>query len=60
MSNVQKRMAELMKPIDRQIMMCDSSEDLLMFACAMLTTITTVFNNELGVEGRKRMFKDLV
>jgi len=60
MSDVQKRMAELIEPIDRQIMMCDNREDLLMFACAMLTTITTIFNNELGVEGRKKMFKDLV
>ena len=60
MTNTEKRMRELMRPIDQQIMMCDNSEDLLMFACAMLTTITTVFDNELGKVGRKEMFKDLV
>ena len=60
MTNTEKRMSELMRPIDQQIMMCDNSEDLLMFACAMLTTITTVFYNELGKVGRKEMFKDLV
>ena len=34
MSNVQKRMAELIEPIDRQIMMCDNREDVLMMAWA--------------------------
>jgi hypothetical protein len=55
-----KRMAELMSPIERQIMMCDNREDLLMMACAMLTTVKDIFDIELGEEGRKRMFEDLV
>jgi len=57
---IKKRMAELMEPIDRQIMMCDNREDLLMLACAMMSTIKGIFDVELGEEGRKRMFKDLV
>jgi len=57
---MKKRMAELMEPIDRQIMMCDNREDLLMLACAMMTTVKGIFDVELGEEGRKRMFKDLV
>jgi len=57
---MKKRMAELMEPIDRQIMMCDDREDLLMLACAMMTTVKGIFDVELGEEGRKRMFKDLV
>jgi hypothetical protein len=57
---MKKRMAELMEPIDRQIMMCDNREDLLMLACAMMSTIKGIFDVELGEEGRKRMFKDLV
>ena len=57
---MKKRMAELMEPIDRQIMMCDDREDLLMLACAMMTTVKGIFDVELGEDGRKRMFKDLV
>lgn len=55
-----KRMAELMMPIERQIMMCDNREDLLMMACAMMTTVKDIFDSELGEDGRKLMFKDLV
>jgi hypothetical protein len=57
---MKKRMAELMEPIDRQIMMCDDREDLLMLACAMMTTVKGIFDVELGEDGRKRMFKDMV
>lgn len=58
--SVEQRMSELMEPINRQILMCDNREDLLMLACAMMTTIKDIFDNELGLEGRKRMFKDFV
>jgi len=55
-----KRMTELMEPIERQIMMCDSREDLLMMACAMMTTVKDIFDNELGEKGRKKMFEDFI
>ena len=55
-----KRMTELMEPIERQIMMCDSREDLLMMACAMITTVKDIFDNELGEKGRKKMFEDFI
>jgi hypothetical protein len=57
---VRKRMDELMGPIDRQIMMSDSREELLMIACAMMQRTTEIFEAELGVEGRKQMYKDWV
>jgi len=57
---VAQRMDELMAPIDRQIMMSDSREELLMLACAMLQRTTEIFEAELGVEGRKQMYKDYV
>lgn len=62
MSNhdVQKRMAELMEPIERQIMMCDDRHDLLMMASAMLITVKDIFDVEIGKDGRKQMFKDFV
>ena len=57
---VRKRMDELMGPIDRQIMMSDSREELLMIACAMMQLTTAIFEAQLGVEGRKQMYKDYV
>jgi len=57
---VAQRMDELMGPIDRQIMMSDSREELLMLACAMMQRTTEIFNTELGENGRKQMYKDYV
>jgi len=57
---VQQRMAELMGPIDRQILMCDNREELLMLACAMLTSVKDIFDQEIGPDGRKKMFKGFV
>jgi len=56
---IRLRMAELMEPIDRQIMMCDNRHDLLMLASAMMITIKDIFDNEIGEDGRRQMFKDL-
>jgi hypothetical protein len=58
MSDVSKRMAELMEPIDQQILMCDDREDMLMVACAMLQRTREIFDQHLGPIGRMRMFKD--
>jgi hypothetical protein len=57
---VTKRMNELMEPIDRQIMMSDSREELLMLACAMQQRTREIYDAELGIDGRKQMFKDYV
>jgi len=57
---VRKRMDELMEPIDRQIMMSDSREELLMIACAMMQRTTEIFDAQLTIEGRKQMYKDYV
>jgi hypothetical protein len=54
------RMTELMLPIDRQIMMCDNREDLLMLACAMISTAKNIFDQQLGEQGRREMFKDMI
>jgi hypothetical protein len=54
------RMAELMQPIEKQIMMCDDRQDMLMMACAMLQHVNTIFQQELGEEGRRQMFRDML
>ena len=55
-----KRMSELMEPVEQQILMCDDRQDLLMMACAMMQRTHEIFLNELGEEGAKLMYKDLV
>lgn len=57
---IQNRMSELAQPIEQQILMCDSREEILMMACVMLQRTREIFDQELSVEGRKRMFKDFV
>ena len=59
-SEMQDRMAELMLPIEKQILMCDNRQDLLMMACAMLQHVNTIFNQELGEAGRRQMFRDML
>lgn len=56
--NVEKRMTELMAPVEQQIMMCDDREDLLMMACAMLQRVDEIFTQELGEGGRDQMFRE--
>lgn len=52
-----ERMKELMDPIDQQIMMCDDRNDLIMIASAMMVYAKDIFDNEIGITGRKQMFK---
>ena len=59
-SEIQKRMTELMRPIEQQILMCDSREDQLMMACAMLQRTRELFDYHIGEAGRKQMLRDLV
>ena len=60
MSEVEQRMRELMAPVEQQIMMCDDEKDLLMMACAMMQRTREIFDQTLGEQGRRKMFKDLI
>ena len=60
MSNVQERMAELMILIDKSLMLTDNNTDKLMLACAMMQRTNEIFEQSLGEEGRKLMYKDYV
>jgi len=54
---VAERMAELMEPVNKQVLMCDNREDVLMLACAMLTLVRSIFDQELGEDGRKKCLR---
>ena len=50
----------MMEPIDKSIQLTDNDEDMLMLACAMMQRVKEIFDNQIGVEGRKTMFKELL
>ena len=54
------RMNELMLPIDRQIMMCDNVEDVLMLASNMLITAKMIYVQNLGGAGTKELLQRIV
>lgn len=57
---IRLRMLELMMPIDKQILMCDSQEELLMLACAMMQRTDEVLVQLLGKDARKKMYQELI
>ncbi len=56
-SEVEKRMRVLSAPIEQQIMMCDSTEEVLMLASVMLTRAMKIYDNTITEEGRKEMMR---
>lgn len=60
MSNIEKRMSEMMVIIDESIQLTDNRNDLLMLACAMMQRVREIFDSEIGEEGRRKMFEDFV
>ena len=57
-TDIQDRMRELCKPIEQQILVCDSQEDILMMACAMLQHVKTMMDSQIGIEGRKQILQE--
>jgi hypothetical protein len=55
-----KRIEELMKPIDQQIMMCDDDKDLLMMASAMIATAKQILIVNIGRESAREIFKGVM
>jgi hypothetical protein len=58
--DIEKRMMEMMEPVDKCIQLTDSHEDMLMLACAMMQRVREIFDSQIGIEGRKEMFKELI
>ena len=58
--DIEKRMLEMMEPIDKSIQLTDNDEDMLMLACAMMQRVREIFDNQIGEAGRKQMFKELI
>jgi hypothetical protein len=58
--NIEKRMLEMMEPIDKCIQLTDDDSDMLMLACAMMQRVREIFDSQIGEAGRKEMFKELI
>jgi len=50
-----RRMRELFRPIERQILMTDDESDLVMLASLMMTTSKDILVQRIGSEKAKRM-----
>lgn len=58
--NYLRRSNELMEPIDRQIMMCDNVEDVLILASNMLITAKNIYVQRLGGKHAKKLLFGMV
>jgi len=60
MTNIAKRMEELMVLVDKSLLLTDNDNERLMLACAMMQRTNEIFEEILGEQGRKSMYKELV
>ena len=60
MNNTAKRMEELMLLVDKSLMLTDNDNERLMLACAMMQRTNEIFEEILGEQGRKSMYRELV
>jgi hypothetical protein len=58
--DIEKRMMEMMEPVDKCIQLTDDDADMLMLACAMMQRVREIFDSQIGENGRKEMFKELI
>ena len=59
-TTIETRMRELSKPIDEALLMCDDREEVLMLASVMMISIKNMFDSQIGVDGRKKMFRTMI
>jgi hypothetical protein len=60
MNNTAKRMQELMVLVDKSLLLTDNDNERLMLACAMMQRTNEIFEEILGEQGRKSMYKELI
>jgi len=52
-----KRLEEVMKPLDNEIMMCDNVSELLLLASCMLATAVQIYRIQIGNDGAREMLQ---
>jgi len=58
--DLRKRKNELMKPIERQIMMTDDRNEVLLLAAAMAERAYSIFKNQYGRDGAIRLINTMI
>lgn len=58
--NLRKRKAELMRPIDAQIMMTDDKNEVLLLAAAMCERAYSIFKENYGKEGALKLTQTMI
>lgn len=56
---ITEKMLEIFKPIDRQIMLCDTKEDLMALAIVYISTAKRIFDLQLGRKNRIILMKEI-
>jgi hypothetical protein len=56
----EQKIAEIMNPVDAQIMTIQDNNEMLMLACGMLQRIQEIFEMQLGKPGAKVMFESVL
>ena len=56
----EQKIAEIMNPVDAQIMSIQDNNEMLMLACGMLQRIQEIFEMQLGKPGAKVMFESVL
>lgn len=57
--NDSTRMKNFLTHLNKQIMMLDNEDDVLMLGCAMALVAKNIFDAQLGASGREVIFTDL-
>ena len=52
------RLDELMTPIQKQIMMCNDSQELILLSFGLMNKAKNILDVHLGEERRKRLFDE--
>jgi len=55
-----RRMNELFKPIEQQIMMTDDENDLMLLSTVMMTTAKRMYINRFGEESARMLMKTII
>jgi len=56
----EQQIAEIMNPVDTQIMSIQDNNEMLMLACGMLQRVEEIFEMQLGKPGAKVMFENVL
>ena len=58
--NLRKRKAELMAPLEMQIMMCDDKNEVLILAASMAERAYSIFNEQYGSANAVKLISTMI